>query len=68
MTSGSWTTVQRGTSCRKHADDLRTVVDAMPYIAQTGCQRRRLPAAFGQWTRVWSQFRHWSRNGTWPTL
>src|SRR5678816_480735 len=50
---------------RKHADDLRTVVDAMLYIAQTGCQWRYLPASFGRWTRVWSQFRRWSRNGTW---
>ena len=50
---------------RRHADDLRTVVDAMLYSAQTGCQWRCLPASFGPWTRVWSQFRRWSRNGTW---
>jgi len=50
---------------RKHADDLRTVVDAMLYIAQTGCQWRYLPQSFGPWTRVWSQFRRWSRSGTW---
>ena len=50
---------------RKHADDLRTVVNAMLYIVQTGCQWRYLPASFGPWTRVWSQFRRWSRNGTW---
>ena len=50
---------------RKHGDDLRTVVDAMLYIAQTGCQWRYLPQSFGPWTRVWSQFRRWSRNGTW---
>jgi putative transposase len=50
---------------RKHADDLRTVVDAMPCIAQTGCQWRYLPEPFGPWTRVWSQFRRWSRSGTW---
>jgi putative transposase len=50
---------------RKHADDLRAVVDAMVYIAQTGCQWRYLPESFGPWTRVWSQFRRWSRNGTW---
>lgn len=50
---------------RKHANDLRTVVDAMLYIAQTGCQWRYLPESFGRWTRVWSQFRRWSRNGTW---
>ena len=48
---------------RKHADDLRTVVDAMLYIAQTGCQWRYLPHSFGPWTRAWSQFRRWSRNG-----
>ena len=35
------------------------------YIAQSGCQWRYLPASFGPWTRVWSQFRRWSRNGTW---
>ncbi|HLN78031.1 MAG TPA: transposase [Nocardioidaceae bacterium] len=50
---------------RKHAGDLRTVVDAMLYIAQTGCQWRYLPSSFGPWTRVWSQFRRWSRHGTW---
>lgn len=50
---------------RKHGTDLRTVVDAMLYIAQTGCQWRCLPESFGPWTRVWSQFRRWSRNRTW---
>ncbi len=50
---------------RRHADDLRTVVEAMLFIAQTGCQWRYLPESFGPWTRVWSQFRRWSRNGTW---
>jgi hypothetical protein len=37
----------------------------MLYIAQTGCQWRYLPTSFGPWTRVWSQFRRWSRNRTW---
>jgi putative transposase len=50
---------------RKHADDLRTVVGAMLYIGQAGCQWRDLPQSFGPWTRVWSQFRRWSRNKTW---
>ena len=50
---------------RRHADDLRSVVDAMLYIAQTGCRWRYLPESFRPWTRVWSQFRRWSRNGTW---
>lgn len=50
---------------RKHAGDLRSVVDAMLYISHTGCQWRYLPEPFGAWTRVWSQFRRWSCNGTW---
>ena len=49
---------------RKHGADLRTVGDAMLYIAQTGCRWRYLPESFGVSTRVWSQFRRWSRNGT----
>jgi transposase len=31
---------------RKHAEDLRTVVDAMLYIAHTGCRWRYLPESF----------------------
>ncbi len=49
----------------KHGADLRKVVNAMLYISHTGCQWRYLPATFGPWTRVWSQFRRWSRNSTW---
>jgi putative transposase len=49
---------------RKHADDLPSVVNAMLHIAQTGCQWGYLPASFGPRTRVWSQFRRWSRNGS----
>jgi len=52
----------------KHGADLRHVVDAMLYISYTGCQWRFLPDEFGPWTRVWSQFRRWSRNGTWTRV
>ncbi|MGH3330382.1 MAG: transposase [Nocardioidaceae bacterium] len=50
---------------------LRRVVDAMPYVAHTGGQWRYLPAEFGSWTRVWSQFRRRSHAtvpgpGSWP--
>ncbi|MGZ4518340.1 MAG: transposase, partial [Mycobacteriaceae bacterium] len=53
---------QAGTQART---GLRRVVDAMLYVSHTGCQWRFSPEAFGPWTRVWSQFRGWSRNGTW---
>lgn len=61
LTDDQWTLLEPvfnvpGKRGRKHAGDLRTVVDAILYIAQTGCQWRYLPASFGPWTRVWSQF------------
>ena len=70
LTDEQWALLEQvfnapGKRGRKHSDDLRSVVDAMLYIAQTGCQWRYLPESFGPWTRVWSQFRRWSRNGTW---
>ena len=40
----------------------------MLYISHTGCQWRFLPGEFGPWTRVWSQFRRWSRNGMWARV
>jgi len=40
----------------------------MLYISHTGCQWRFLPVEFGPWTRVWSQFRRWSKNGTWSRV
>ena len=73
LTDAQWKVLEPlllGTSKRgpKHGADLRHVVDAMLYISHTGCQWRFLPEEFGPWTRVWSQFRRWSRNGTWTRV
>lgn len=53
---------------RPFGDDLRTVVNALLYVAKTGCQWRLLPTDLGPWTRAWSQFRRWSRNDTWARI
>lgn len=68
-----WVLVERvlcapGKRGRKFQADIRDVVDGISYVAHTGCQWRYLPAGYGEWTRVWSQFRRWSRNGTWARL
>ena len=49
---------------RKYGGDMRSLVDALFYMAHTGCQWRYLPTPFPEWTLVWSQFRRWSRNDT----
>lgn len=73
LSDGQWELVERllaDPSKRgpKHGPDLRRVINGMLYVAHTGCQWRYLPAEFGPWTRAWSQFRRWSRNGTWARL
>lgn len=52
----------------KHGRDLRKVFNALLYVTHTGCQWRYLPTDFGEWTRVWAQFRRWSLNGTFTTM
>ena len=43
----------------------RQMVDAMLFIARTGCQWRYLPERYGSWTAVWAQWRRWRTNGVW---
>ncbi len=73
MTGAQWLLLRplvdvAGKRGRWFSEDVRHVIDGMLYVAYTGCQWRRLPREFGPWTRVWSQFRRWSRNGTWSRL
>lgn len=43
----------------------RQMVDAMLFLARTGCQWRYLPDRFGAWGAVWQQWRRWRANGVW---
>ncbi len=43
----------------------RQMVDAMLFLARTGCHWRYLPEHFGAWSAVWSQWRRWRANGVW---
>lgn len=48
---------------RPRSTDLRHVVDAMLYIASTGCQRRQLPREFPPYSTVQGHFYQWLRDG-----
>jgi transposase len=41
------------------------MVDAILFLARTGCQWRYLPDRFGAWGAVWQQWRRWRANGVW---
>ena len=47
---------------------LRTVVNAIFYLLQSGCQWDRLPGDFPPWQTVYGYFRDWRRNGTWEHI
>jgi transposase len=44
--------------------DRREIVDALLYIARTGCQWRALPHDFPPWDSVYWYFRTWKKDGT----
>src|SRR4051794_11456504 len=45
--------------------DLRMTVEGMLYRMRTGCPWRDLPAAFGNWARIYKRFNAWSASGKW---
>jgi putative transposase len=53
---------------RPRATDMRTVIDAILYIASTGCQWRQLPKDFPPYSTVQGYFYAWSRSGLFASL
>lgn len=48
--------------------DKRDVVNAIFYVAATGCQWRALPACYPPWSTVHHYHLDWSRDGTWERI
>jgi transposase len=53
---------------RPRGTSLREVVNAIFYIAQTGCQWRMLPSDFPPFTTVQRYFYAWRAEGRWQTI
>ena len=53
---------------RTRETDLREVVNAIFYIAQTGCQWRLLPKDFPPYSTVQRYFYAWRDSGLWQTI
>lgn len=47
---------------------LRRFIEAVWYIARTGCQWRLLPFYYGHWRSVHRRFKKWSDKGIWEML
>lgn len=48
--------------------DRRRVVNAIFYVARSGCQWRLLPQEFPNWSTVYGIFRRWLRCGLWQQI
>jgi len=48
--------------------DKRAIVNAIFYVAATGCQWRALPGCYPNWSTVHSYHVRWSRDGTWEAI
>jgi putative transposase len=48
--------------------DMREVLNALFYVARTGCQWRNLPSDFPNYNSVYYHYRKWCRNGTWRKI
>ena len=53
---------------RPRATELRAVLDAILYIARTGCQWRMLPKEFPPFTTVQGYFYNWRDNGLFENI
>ena len=53
---------------RPRTTDLREVVNAIFYLAQSGCQWRLLPKEFPPYTTVQGYFYRWRDDGTWHSI
>jgi transposase len=49
-------------------NDRRRVLDAIFYVAATGCQWRALPSIYPNWNTVHRYHLEWSRDGTWEKI
>jgi transposase len=53
---------------RPRETDLREVVEALLYMASTGCQWRQLPKEFPPYSTVQGYFYRWSDDGSWARI
>src|SRR5665213_2271506 len=69
MTDGEWALIAplmpaRRAIGRPRETDLRAVVEALLYMAATGCQWRQVPKDFPPYSTIQGYFYRWSRDGT----
>ena len=73
LADGEWELIEpflplAGSIGRPRTTDLREVVNALLYMAATGCQWRMLPKEFPPYSTVQGYFYSWRDEGRWATI
>jgi transposase len=73
LTDAEWSLIEpfmpmRNTIGRPRTTHMKDVVNAIFYIASTGCQWRRLPKEFPPYSTVQGYFYRWCHDGTWANI
>ena len=72
LTNRQWQIVRQLLPPRSHRGRRpicrRRVINAILYVARTGCQWRLLPRSFPNWSTVYGIFWRWRNDGTWQRL
>ncbi|OGM90697.1 transposase [Candidatus Wolfebacteria bacterium RIFCSPHIGHO2_01_FULL_48_22] len=53
---------------RPRTTDIREILNAVIYVAKSGCDWRMLPHDFPEWHIVYHYFAQWKNNGTWKSI
>lgn len=54
--------------CGVTASDNRLFLEAVLYVARTGCPWRDVPERFGRWHSIYMRYNRWSRKGVWAAV
>ncbi len=73
LADGEWELIEpflplAGSIGRPRTTDLREVVNALLYMAATGCQWRMLPKEFPPYSTIQGYFYSWRDEGRWATI
>jgi transposase len=52
----------------RNESKLRRFIEAIWYMARSGCQWRLLPSIYGSWRAIHMRFKSWSDKGVWADL
>jgi transposase len=52
----------------RNESKLRRFIEAVWYMARSGCQWRLLPSIYGSWRAIHMRFKNWSDKGIWADL